>query len=76
MMIRAHTFGAPKESEVVSKGLAEVHAQVGLNIAPNPKNCAFCAVAVTNEVFREKAEISIEEAELKVFRELSRFFGE
>ena len=34
-----------KKSESASGGLAEVHAQVGLNIAPCPKNCAFCAFA-------------------------------
>jgi biotin synthase len=51
-----------KKSEKASNGLAEVHAQVGLNIAPCPKNCAFCAFAARNKVFREKMEISVDEA--------------
>ena len=51
-----------KKSETASNGLAEVHAQVGLNIAPCPKNCAFCAFAARNNVFHEKAEISVDEA--------------
>jgi len=51
-----------KKSEQASNGLAEVHAQVGLNIAPCPKNCAFCAFAAKNKVFKEKIEISVDEA--------------
>jgi biotin synthase len=51
-----------KKSEKASNGLAEVHAQVGLNIAPCPKNCAFCAFAARNQVFEEKVEISVDEA--------------
>ncbi len=51
-----------KKSEIASRGLAEVHAQVGLNIAPCPKNCAFCAFAARNKVFESKVEISVEEA--------------
>jgi biotin synthase len=51
-----------KKSDSASSGLAEVHAQVGLNIAPCPKNCAFCSFAVRNKVFTEKIEISVVEA--------------
>jgi biotin synthase len=51
-----------KKSETASSGLAEVHAQVGLNIAPCPKNCAFCAFALRNKVFNESVEISVDEA--------------
>lgn len=51
-----------KKSESASSGLAEVHAQVGLNIAPCPKNCTFCAFALKNKVFREKVEIAVDEA--------------
>ena len=51
-----------EKSETASNGLAEVHAQVGLNIAPCPKNCAFCAFAARNGVFHEKVEISVDEA--------------
>jgi biotin synthase len=51
-----------KKSEAASNGLAEVHAQVGLNIAPCPRNCAFCAFAARNKVFQEKREIPVDEA--------------
>jgi biotin synthase len=51
-----------KKSETASRGLAEVHAQVGLNIAPCPRNCAFCAFAARNKVFENKVEISVGEA--------------
>jgi len=51
-----------KKSETASNGLAEVHAQVGLNIAPCPKNCAFCAFAARNKVFDGRVEISVDEA--------------
>ena len=54
-----------RKSESASNGLAEVHAQVGLNIAPCPKNCAFCSFAVKNKVFTESVEISADEAVTK-----------
>lgn len=54
-----------RKSELASKGLAEVHAQVGLNIAPCPRNCAFCSFAVRNKVFTEKIEIPVEETVAK-----------
>jgi biotin synthase len=43
-----------------SKGKAEVHAQIGLNLSPCPNNCAFCAFAAKNRVFNEKNELSVE----------------
>ncbi len=51
-----------RKSESASEGFAEVHAQVGLNIAPCPKNCAFCSFAARNKIFTERNEISREEA--------------
>jgi biotin synthase len=51
-----------KKSEIASNALAEVHAQVGLNIAPCPRNCLFCAFAAGNTVFTEKVEISVDDA--------------
>jgi biotin synthase len=42
--------------------MAEVHAQVGLNIAPCSRNCAFCAFAEKNRVFDRVSELSAEEA--------------
>ncbi len=58
MMIAA----SRQKSERAHDGFAEVHAQIGLNIAPCPKNCAFCAFAARNGVFKEKTEITAEEA--------------
>jgi len=51
-----------RKSESASNGLAEVHAQVGLNIALCPKNCAFCSFAARNKVFTERIEIPADEA--------------
>lgn len=50
------------KSERACDGLAEIHAQVGLNIAPCPRNCAFCAFAEKNRVFDMVSELSAEEA--------------
>jgi biotin synthase len=43
-----------------SKGKAEVHAQIGLNLSPCPNNCTFCAFAAKNQVFHEKNELGVE----------------
>ena len=51
-----------KKSELASHGLSEIHAQVGLNVAPCPNNCAFCSFAATNKVFKERIEISVPQA--------------
>jgi biotin synthase len=51
-----------KKSESASNGLSEVHAQVGLNVAPCPNNCAFCSFASTNKVFKKRIEISVPQA--------------
>lgn len=40
-------------------GLAEVHGQLGLNIAPCPKDCQFCAFAKCNGVFTEATEVPV-----------------
>lgn len=72
----AHLFGIPlfsRESATIisaareksaraSNGLAEIHAQVGLNVAPCPNNCMFCAFAAKNKVFTEPFELPVEEA--------------
>jgi biotin synthase len=42
-----------------SMGKAEVHAQIGLNLAPCPNDCLFCAFAAANGVFKEKRELSM-----------------
>lgn len=52
---------ARKMCSEASDGLAEVHAQVGLDIAPCPRNCRFCSFASCNGVFTESIELTIEE---------------
>jgi biotin synthase len=53
---------ARAKSEAACGGWAEVHAQVGLNIYPCPKNCKFCAFAAINKIFHTRTEIGIGEA--------------
>ena len=48
-------------NRMVSKGKAEVHAQIGLNLSPCPNNCSFCAFAAKNGVFKDTKELSLEE---------------
>jgi biotin synthase len=48
-------------NRMVSKGKAEVHAQIGLNLSPCPKNCFFCAFSAQNKVFTERKELGVEE---------------
>ena len=47
--------------EEASAGLAEVHAQIGLDIAPCPRNCRFCSFAACNKVFFQSVELAVEE---------------
>jgi biotin synthase len=53
---------ARQKSDKASNGLAEIHAQVGLNVAPCPNNCMFCAFAMKNKVFTEPFELPVGEA--------------
>ena len=48
-------------NRLASNGKAEVHAQIGVNLAPCPKNCSFCAFAAQNKVFTHKTELTVEE---------------
>ncbi len=45
-------------NRAASKGKAEVHAQIGVNLSPCPNNCSFCAFAAKNKVFKERNELS------------------
>lgn len=47
--------------EKASTGFAEVHAQVGLDIARCPRNCLFCSFAACNGVFTENIDLPVEE---------------
>ncbi len=55
-------WAAREKSERASNGRAEVHAQVGLNVAPCPNNCMFCSFAANNKIFTEPFELPVEEA--------------
>lgn len=46
-------------SERACSGQAEVHGQLGLNIAPCPRDCQFCAFARCNGVFTEAVEVPV-----------------
>jgi biotin synthase len=48
-------------TRMASKGKAEVHAQIGLNLSACPNNCSFCAFAAKNGLFKGTKELSIEE---------------
>lgn len=50
-----------KMSMEASGGLAEIHAQIGLNAAPCPKNCHFCSFAACNRVSTERVETPLED---------------
>jgi biotin synthase len=54
------------EANRISKDLtgnrAEVHAQLALNLAPCPCNCAFCSFAQSNGLFKEETRLSPEQA--------------
>ncbi len=51
-------------NRLASDNKAEVHAQIGINSSPCPNNCLFCSFAAKNGVFKERTEISIEDAVL------------
>jgi biotin synthase len=49
-------------NRAASFGMAEVHAQIGLNLSPCSRNCSFCAFAERNNVFKEETELSAKDA--------------
>ena len=46
----------------------EVHAQVGVNLAPCPHNCGFCSFASQAGVFKERHDMGAEEAAARARR--------
>lgn len=48
-------------NRTASNGKAEIHAQIGVNLSPCPRNCSFCSFAAKNKVFTERNELSVEE---------------
>ena len=53
---------ANRISRELSRGQAEVHAQLALNLAPCPSNCRFCSFAQVNGVFAEETRLEPEAA--------------
>jgi biotin synthase len=53
---------ANRISKELANDRAEIHAQFALNLAPCPRNCAFCSFAERNGVFEGETRISSEEA--------------
>jgi biotin synthase len=47
-------------NRTVCAGKAEIHAQIGLNLSPCPRNCLFCAFAARNKVFTQKTELDVQ----------------
>lgn len=41
----------------ISNNTAEIHAQIGLNATPCPKNCKFCSFAIINDLRHGKSEV-------------------
>lgn len=48
-------------STEAAQGLAEVHAQVGINAGPCPRNCAFCSFASCHGIFKTATVLELEE---------------
>lgn len=49
-------------NRMASNGKAEIHAQIGVNLSPCPRNCSFCSFAAKNKVFTERNELPVEDA--------------
>ena len=45
-------------NHILSQAKAEIHAQIGINLSPCPKNCLFCSFASTNHIFQQKNELT------------------
>jgi biotin synthase len=53
---------ANRMSKELTGNMAEVHAQLALNLAPCPSDCAFCSFAQENGIFTEESRLTEEEA--------------
>jgi biotin synthase len=63
---------ADRLTRASSGNRGEIHAQIGVNLAPCPFNCGFCSFAAQSGLVTEKLEISPEE----VVARASRFVAE
>ncbi|MDR1713083.1 MAG: hypothetical protein LBR39_02860 [Coriobacteriales bacterium] len=54
-----------------ANNIAEVHAQIGLNGSPCPKNCQFCSFAICNGVRQGKLEMPLQDVleYIKIYQE-------
>ena len=57
----AVTALADRINRRASGNRAEIHAQIGLNLSPCPRNCSFCAFAAKNRVFESTNHIPMED---------------
>jgi biotin synthase len=62
---------ARQMSVKASGGIAEIHAQIGLNASPCPKNCWFCSFAACNGLRK-----SVVETPLDAVREYAQIYEE
>jgi biotin synthase len=53
---------ANRVAKDLTQNRAEVHAQLALNLAPCPCNCAFCSFAQSNDLFKEETRLRPEQA--------------
>ena len=53
---------ANRISKELTDGLAEVHAQLALNLGPCPADCKFCSFARSGGVFQEETRLGPEQA--------------
>ncbi|MEJ2657820.1 MAG: radical SAM protein [Desulfobacterales bacterium] len=51
---------ANRISKDLTENRAEIHAQLALNLAPCPGNCAFCAFALKNGIFLQEIRLTPE----------------
>lgn len=54
------TWGAQQAVRTASEGVAEVHAQIGIDANPCSKNCLFCSFASCNTARSGKMEMPLE----------------
>jgi biotin synthase len=66
-------WAAMKQSMELADGLAEIHAQIGLDSGPCPKNCQFCSFAACNS---KDSRVKRRETPLKDILEYAKIYTE
>ena len=54
-------WAGQKLSLEATGGIAEIHAQIGLNATPCPKNCLFCSFAACNKLRHGRYEVPLQD---------------